>query len=75
MSDIDAVRTLLDLGMTFVFLWLFLQERKRCKDIQEARVDDLKEQIAHLTGFDRIEHGRDVKTQHIESKLELLEKL
>lgn len=75
MNDIDAVRTLLDLGTTFVFLWLYLQERKRSSEIQEHRVQDLKEEISRLTGFDRVESNQDVKTQHMDSKLELLQKL
>jgi hypothetical protein len=75
MNDIDAVRTLLDLGATFVFLWLYLQERKRSSQIQEERVKDLKEEIYRLTGWDRVESNQDVKTQHVDSKLELLRKL
>ena len=49
MTDFDAIKTLLDTGLSILFLWLYLQKDKETKQLWADRLADSKNWIDTLT--------------------------
>jgi hypothetical protein len=46
MEDLNVIDTIVNTGTSVVFLWLYLRERARVKEVTERHIADLREHIA-----------------------------
>jgi hypothetical protein len=46
--DVENIQTLVDVGQTAVFIYLYMIERRRVKEVQEARIAECKSFVAYV---------------------------